>query len=274
MTEQPAGLSAADDTRRRDEVSDLGDRANDAGKFLTPQTAVAVLVTLTYWVTVFVLPGPRPRAGQAATEPVVPESVPGLAIAAMVVLALAAVVLLLMGLLSKRLGGVATICLAGFLVLLDLLLLSAFYRWIPYTMQLKFAIGVGGAAIASFAFGIIVYDTLRVAASLPIVILVIGLATFPAGYSAGDDIRGQIILWMGGVLGIATVTEGITQAVRIRGSAAVRSEVVKVQPTDAEAIARMGRELTSDLAKIGGDLSPSMGAPAVNPGSSARSSGR
>ena len=270
MKEQSEAPSVADGTKREDDVGELGDRLTDTSTFLTPKTAVAVLLALTYWVTVFVLPTPGKQVGQTGTRIVVPEWVP----VSVIVVAGVVLGLLIIGVWRKKFDKVVTLCVVGFFFLISLLFVSAFNEWIPYTMQIKFAIGVGGTAIASFVCGIVVYNTLRVAASLPIVILLIGLATFPAGFAAGDDLRGQIILWMGGILGIATVTEGITQAVRIRGSADVRSEVVKASPTDGEAIARMGRALTSDIANIGGDLSAPMDAPAANPGSTARPSGQ
>ena len=68
---------------------------------------------------------------------------------------------------------------------------------------------------------------------------------------------------MGGVLGIATLAEGITQAVRIRGSADVRSVLAKENPTDGAAIARLSRALTADIENIGGDLAVPIGAPAA-----------
>jgi hypothetical protein len=216
---------------------------------------VAVVFVLVYWAVVFALPTHGSAVGLGVPLPMT---------VAMIVVGLGGAGALVAGVVRNN---ATLICGGGFLVLVDLLFASAFHQWVVYTMELKFAVGIGGAALASFAFGIVVYDTLRVAASLPIVVVVIGLATFPAGYAGGDAIRGQIILWMGGILGIAATAEGVTQAFRIRGSANVRSEMVKANAADGKDAARLDRDF-ADMASIGGDLAPPMGAPSAGSGSS------
>jgi hypothetical protein len=262
MEKQLGTPQAAKEINGGDGVGGIGDRSNDASALLTSRTALAVILVLAYWATVFVLPAPD-RVGSRA---ILHE---GVLVSATIVVGVL-LVLLFVGAWKEKLDKVATLCVATFVIMIGVLLLSAFGEWISYTNQIKFAIAVGGTAIASFVFGIVVYDTLRVAASLPIVILLIGLATFPAGFTAGEDLRGQIILWMGGILGVATLAEGITQAVRIRGSADVRSEVVKAMPTDGDAIARVSQSLTSDIQKIGGDLSAPVGVQAGQSGLAGR----
>lgn len=77
----------------------------------------------------------------------------------------------------------------------------------------RFAIGVGGLALAGLIFGLIRFDTIRAAVSIPAAVLVIGVTTWPdAEAIVGSDVRTSIIQWMGILLGANGVAEAVTQA--------------------------------------------------------------
>jgi hypothetical protein len=171
--------------------------------------------------------------------------------------------LMLSGLAVGRgaIGRLDAVCLVAYVLLLDWLLYSAFSGLVAYDASLKFTMAIGGVALVSFVAGIIVFDTLRVAASLPIVILFIGIASDPAGFAAGEDVRSQLIIWMGGVLGLSTAAEGLTQWIKIRGDANVKTAVATAIPDNPGMAARTNMALAP--ADIGGDLSPAMGVPSA-----------
>ena len=74
------------------------------------------------------------------------------------------------------------------------------------------ALGVGGVAIVGFAFATTQYDTIRAAASVAVVILLIGVTTWPGATEAiGADVRAAIIQWMGVLLGINGAAEAAKQ---------------------------------------------------------------
>ena len=60
------------------------------------------------------------------------------------------------------------------------LILSSFFGHdVAITPGIKFAVGVGGVALGGFVFAVTQFDTIRAAASVPIVLLLIGVATWP-----------------------------------------------------------------------------------------------
>ena len=218
-----------------------------AVSFLNGKSAAAVFFALAYWVTVYCLPEPN--------SPMPPSGL------YWVFIGIAVFALTLSGLAVGRraIGRLDAVCLVAYVLLLDWLLFSAFYGLVKYDTSLKFTMAIGGVALVSFIVGIIVFDTLRVAASLPIVILFIGIASDPAGFTAGADIRGQLVIWMGGVLGLSTVAEGLTQWSKIRGDANVKTAVAAAIPGNPGMAAQTNLALAP--ANVGGDLSPAMGVP-------------
>jgi hypothetical protein len=92
----------------------------------------------------------------------------------------------------------------------------------------RFALAVGGIAIAGLLVGLTRFDTIRAAASLVIVILFIGLATFPGARDLiGEEVAKSLILWMGIVLGVNTVAEVTNQVTQQRGEARVATAQVE-----------------------------------------------
>ncbi|MEU7815648.1 hypothetical protein [Pseudonocardia sp. NPDC049154] len=220
--------------------------------FPSGRTALAVFVALTYWVTVYSLPEP----------PVGPTSPHfGWLFAGIAVFGLS---LSLLAVGHRRVSRVAAVCVVAYVLLLDWLLVSAFFAVVPYSPELKFTLAIGGIALASFIVGIVVFDTLRVAASLPIVILIIGLATAPSGFLGGSDLRGQLIMWMGIILGASAVAEGVNQGAKIIGASRVTQAIAAAQ-TDADKAGALQRSLAPRVAHIGGDLGPALGDPTAPP---------
>ncbi|HKQ41436.1 MAG TPA: hypothetical protein VJT79_03070, partial [Pseudonocardia sp.] len=205
---------------------------------LTGQTAVVAFFALAYWVTIYSLPSERPVA-------IVPNFW-------WLFLAIAVFGLTLSFLARGKgaIGRVEAVCLVAYVLLLDWLLFSAFFGIVVYDPMLKFTLVIGGLALVSFAVGIIVFDTLRVAASLPIVILFIGIVANPAGFTAGNDIRSQLIIWMGGILGLSTAAEGLNQWAKIRGDANVKATVATALPSQPELAEKTTKALAP--AEIGG----------------------
>ena len=84
----------------------------------------------------------------------------------------------------------------------------------------RMAIGVGGTAIAGLVYGITRFDTIRAAASVPVVILLIGTATWPdAAELIEQDVRTEIFKWMGIVLAVSGLGEAAAQVGRQRTQA-------------------------------------------------------
>lgn len=84
----------------------------------------------------------------------------------------------------------------------------------------RMAIGVGGSAMAGLVYGITRFDTIRAAAAVPIVILLIGTATWPdAGDLIEQDVRAEIFKWMGVVLAASGLGEAAAQVGRQRAQA-------------------------------------------------------
>jgi hypothetical protein len=227
-------------------------RAGDVA-FLNGRTALAVFVAMTYWVTVYSLPQPP----VAPTPPHFGWLFGGIAVFGL------SLSLLAVG--RRRIGRLTAVCVVAYVLLLDWLLFSAFFAVVPYPPELKFTLAIGGIALASFIVGVVVFDTLRVAASLPIVILIIGLATAPSGFLGGSDLRGQLIMWMGIILGASAVAEGVNQGAKIIGASRVTQAIAAVQTDDPAKADAFQRSLAPRVSHIGGDLGPSLAAAATPP---------
>lgn len=92
---------------------------------------------------------------------------------------------------------------------------------IKWTDGERFALGVGGTAIIAFVFGVGRFSTVRAAAALPVVILLIGAATWPqAAEFLPEDIRKEVIQWTGVILGATAVAEAGKQAATAAAGAA------------------------------------------------------
>lgn len=90
----------------------------------------------------------------------------------------------------------------------------------------RLAIGVGGTAIAGLVYGITRFDTIRAAASVPVIILLIGTATWPdASELIGQDVRTEIFKWMGVVLAASGLGEAAAQVGRQRTQAELGPDV-------------------------------------------------
>jgi hypothetical protein len=82
----------------------------------------------------------------------------------------------------------------------------------------RMALGVGGAAMVGFVFAATQLTTMRVAASVPVVLLLVGMTTWPDAKTLVDPgIQKALITWMGVILGVNGVAEaanqiGVTQA--------------------------------------------------------------
>jgi hypothetical protein len=241
---RPAGQEGGTDDEKR---------ARADATFLNGRTALAVFVALIYWVTVYSLPQPP-------VAPTPPHF--GWLFLAVAVFGLSLSLLATGG---GRIGRVTAVCVVAYVLLLDWLLFSAFYAVVPYPPELKFTLAIGGLALASFIVGIVVFDTLRVAASLPIVILVIGLATAPSGFLGGSDLRGQLIMWMGIILGASAVAEGVNQGAKIIGASRVTQAIAAAQTDDPAKADALQRSLAPRVSHIGGDLGPSLADAATPP---------
>jgi hypothetical protein len=74
------------------------------------------------------------------------------------------------------------------------------------------ALGVGGVALAGFVFAATQFDTIRASASVAVVLLLIGVTTWPdASDLISSDVRTALIQWMGVLLGINGAAEAAKQ---------------------------------------------------------------
>jgi hypothetical protein len=77
----------------------------------------------------------------------------------------------------------------------------------------RFPIAVGGTALGALLLGVTRYSTIRAAASLAAVVLIIGVLTFPGGRDAvGEDNVATIVGWMAVLIGANGVAEAVVQA--------------------------------------------------------------
>jgi hypothetical protein len=76
----------------------------------------------------------------------------------------------------------------------------------------RFPIAVGGTALGGLLLGIARYQTIRAAASVAAVILVIGVLTFPGGKEVvGEDNVGTVVGWMAALIGVNGAAEAVVQ---------------------------------------------------------------
>lgn len=76
----------------------------------------------------------------------------------------------------------------------------------------RFGIAVGGTALAGLLLGIIRYGTIRAAASVAVVILVIGVLTFPGAKEVvGESNVGTVVGWMALLIGANGAAEAALQ---------------------------------------------------------------
>lgn len=227
-----------------------GDDARPTPLVLTSQIGGAVFLVLAYWVVVVLLPT-SPLTGVGA-------GVRWAVYSGLVAVLLAALLLLLRGVPGGRTTGAATpfgaATLALYVALLDVMLLLGLTGIVVYTDPLKFALAVGGGALAAFAFGVIVFSTVRVAASLPIVVLFIGLAAFPGAAAVPPEVQEKLLLWMGVILGVSAAAEGATQATKVLGTAQVARTVAARPESDGARLRELTRSITQPAREVGGDL--------------------
>lgn len=83
---------------------------------------------------------------------------------------------------------------------------------LDFSSSERLAVGVGGTALACLIYGVTRFDTVRAAASVPVVVMLIGVTTWPDSSSLiAEDVRKQIIQWMGVVLAAAGASEAAKQ---------------------------------------------------------------
>jgi hypothetical protein len=79
-------------------------------------------------------------------------------------------------------------------------------------VEQRFPIAVGGTALGALLLGVARYSSIRAAASLSAVVLVIGVLTFPGGRDAvGEDNVATIVGWMAVLIGANGVAEAVVQ---------------------------------------------------------------
>lgn len=77
----------------------------------------------------------------------------------------------------------------------------------------RIAIGLGGTSLAALIVGTVWFDSIRAAASLPVVVLIIGMATWPGADSEIEpDLRAEVIKWMGVLLAANAGAEALAQS--------------------------------------------------------------
>lgn len=196
-----------------------------------------VLSVVSFWVVALLLPSTD--AGTPGV-PVGSSAAIGVTVLLIVIaVALPAVLMVVTGLTQ----GWRKIAFVGPVVLFLFFMLLAAVWWLaasgirPFTSAMKVAFGIGGTALGALAIGLLLFRTLRVAASLPVVVLFIGLATFPGARDVAGDLGPTLVNWMGGILGASAVAEGATQVARVVQRGGV-----------SKAVAGVGGGMTPDTA--------------------------
>jgi hypothetical protein len=176
------------------------------------QTTTAIVLVLMVWLSILAFPtssGEYPRWARWAT-------------------AAFAVALMLVGIgiwVATRGEGrrapmhalAATLTIVG---VIDIMFALAAPQGMTIDTKTKFAMGVGGAALAGFAYGLTQFDTMRAAASIPVVVLLVGVVVWPdAKAFVEPDVRQALITWMGVLLGINGAAEAAKQVATIRTAA-------------------------------------------------------
>ena len=170
------------------------------------QSAIAALVVLLFWGTALAIPdrsGPTPTWTRLGL---------GLVGASLVVGGAAAIRR------GFRLEGDAKaerVALATVLILVGLVAVSSgLLLGRPLELQPagRFALGVGGAALAGFAYATTQFDSIRAAASVPVVVLLVGVVVWPgAGDLVDNEVRQALITWMGVILAVSGTAEAAKQ---------------------------------------------------------------
>jgi hypothetical protein len=128
------------------------------------------------------------------------------------------------------------------------LLLAAFglAGEIDLTNRERFAIAAGGVTLASFVIGLVRFDTVKAAASLPIVVLFVCLAVWPrASDVMPADVQKAIFYAIGSILGIATLGESVQQWVTTSANAKVKAaQIAAGASTPSASVARARGDLT------------------------------
>lgn len=218
---------------------------NERGKSLLltrPQLAGTALLVMSSWLVIFLLPA-LPLSAPRAVH-IVAYSIVG-------AVALACTLGLVMALVNTKLRLIA---LFGYIALLDILVTFGLTGVVRFTPELKFTLAVGGGALVAFLFGIVVFDTIRVAAALPVVVLFIGVVSYPVDIAAIDEVRTQLIAWMGVILGVTAIVEGTTQAAKVISGAQVSKAIANSAGTDTIAARELKASLTAPPQEAGGDL--------------------
>ncbi|MET8847524.1 hypothetical protein [Amycolatopsis sp. NPDC004625] len=222
INEKGLYLSAMDD---RSSV-DRGSTAPDADRLgllalLNGAVGGAILLAVVFWVVVVLLPEGKPASVSIGVWVI---------LAALAVLSLTGFVLVRLSRRHPERESIAlpgAMSLFGFCLLLGFLIGGTNTGLVVIDPITKFAIVVGGTALASFVFGLLLFDTIRAAASVPIVVLFICTATFPAPLPELAAIRPTLITWMGVILGAAALTEGANQIAGTIRSTRVAQAVVE-----------------------------------------------
>jgi hypothetical protein len=175
-----------------------------------------VLSVVSFWVVALLIP-----STDSASAPGLPigSHAAGMVTAFLITLGVA-LPLLVVGVTGFTQGW-KKIDFVGPVVLLLFFMLLAAVWWLaasgirPFTAPMKVAFGVGGTALGALAIGLLLFRSLRVAASLPVVVLFIGLVAFPGARDSVGDLGTTLVNWMGGIIGASAVAEGATQVARV-----------------------------------------------------------
>ncbi len=171
--------------------------------WMTPLTATGIVAVIAFWSAVVAWPLDWVLSDSPVWRPVA-------WLLALVAVALAVTGARAKGELKESMAYVAPISAVAAVILI---LLASGSGNLGLGPELRFPIAVGGTALGSLLVGITRFDTIRAAASLSAVVLVIGVLTFPGGREAvGEDNVGTIIGWMALLIGANGVAEAVVQA--------------------------------------------------------------
>ena len=168
------------------------------------QSSVGILLFILYWALIAAAGDSISAWSETARHRVY--------VAGIVLMIVGAVALLAGMIISPKQSRRGEVVFLGFaLVLLGLVCLIArsyFAHDVEVADELKFAVGVGGVALGGFVFAATQFDTIRAAASVPVVLLLIGVATWPGASDLMEpSVREALIKWMGILLGVNGVAE-------------------------------------------------------------------
>jgi hypothetical protein len=216
----------------------------------------AVLAVVSFWVVALLIPTTGPTG-----SPGVPVGswVANLVGTILVVLAVGLPAALWS--VTRRRPGTATVDPVGAVVLGLFFLILAAVWWlaaggiVPFTAETKVALGVGGTALGALAIGLLLFRTMRVAASLPVVVLFIGLVAFPGAKAAVGDLGPTLVTWMGAILGTSAAAEGATQVARVIQRGGVSKAVANANPSSPETATGLRQALLPETnERLPGDL--------------------